>query len=139
MQINPYLFYDGQCEAAFNFYEQAIGAKIEAMMRVAGSPAEDHMPPESRAHILHAQMIVDGEVVMASDSPKQLYEKPQGFAVCLNVQTAEDGKRKFDALSAGGNVVMPYGPTFFSPGHGMCVDRFGIPWMVNTVQECPGS
>lgn len=135
MQVNPYLHYNGNCEEAFNFYAKAIGAKIEVIMHVEGSPAAAQMPPEMAKKVLHAQMTIDGEVVMASDAPPAHFEKPQGFSVALQMDDPVDGERKFKALAEGGTIKMPFGATFWSKGFGMCVDKFGIPWMVNCAME----
>jgi PhnB protein len=133
MKINPYLFYNGNCEAAFKFYEKALGAKIEMMLRNEEAPESMPSPPERKKQIMHARMSIDGEVLMASDAPPDRFHKPQGFAVSLTVGDLSEGERRFKALSEGGNVNMPFGKTFFSKGFGMCIDQFGIPWMVN----CP--
>ena len=90
-------------------------------------------PPERKKKIMHARISIDGEVLMASDAPPDHFHKPQGFSVSLTVEDPADAERKFKALSEGGSVNMPFGKTFFSKGFGMCVDQFGIPWMVN----CP--
>jgi PhnB protein len=133
MKINPYLFYNGNCEAAFKFYEKTLGAKIEMMLRNEEAPEPMPSPPERKKQIMHARMSIDGEVLMASDAPPDRFHKPQGFAVSLTVGDPSEAERKFKALSEGGNVNMPFGKTFFSKGFGMCIDQFGIPWMVN----CP--
>jgi PhnB protein len=133
MQVNPYLFYDGNCEAAFKFYEKALGAKIEVMLRNEEAPESMPVPPERKKKIMHARITIDGTVLMASDSPPEHFHKPQGFSVSLTVTEPAEAERKFKALSEGGNVNMPFGKTFFSQGFGMCIDQFGIPWMVN----CP--
>ena len=130
MQVNPYLFYNGNCEAAFKFYEKAIGAKIEVLMVHEGSPAAEHTPPEWQKKIIHAKISIDGEVLMASDAPPGHFHQPQGFSVSLTVEDPADAERKFRALSEGGSVNMPFGKTFWAKGFGMCVDQFGIPWMV---------
>jgi len=135
MQVNPYLHYNGNCEEAFRFYEKAIGAKIEVIMHVEGSPAAEQMPPEMAKKVLHAQMTIDGEVVMASDAPPAHFEKMQGFSVALQIQDPAEGAKVFAALSAGGEIRMPFGATFWSKGFGMCVDKFGVPWMVNSAME----
>ena len=143
MQINPYLFYNGNCEEAFRFYEKAIGAKIDVIMHVEGSPAAEHMPASMAKKVLHAQLSIDGEVIMASDavmtsdSPQNGFEKMQGFSVSLQAQTAAEGEKWFNALAEGGEVKMPFAATFWSKGFGMCIDKFGVPWMVNTAQDCP--
>jgi PhnB protein len=131
MQINPYLYFDGQCAAAFKFYEACLGAKIEAMMTHAGTPAESHVPAEWRDKILHARLTVDGQVLMASDAPPGRQQKPQGFSVSLGFKDAAQGEKVFKALSEGGQVIMPYAQTFWAKGFGMLVDKFGIPWMIN--------
>lgn len=137
MQINPYLHYDGNCEEAFKFYEKAIGAKIDVIMHVEGSPAAEHMPPSMAKKVLHGQINIGGEVIMASDSPPDYFEKMQGFSVSLHAQSTAEGEKLFNALADGGEVKMPFAATFWSKGFGMCVDKFGVPWMVNTAQDCP--
>jgi PhnB protein len=135
MQINPYLFYDGNCEAAFKFYEKALGGKIEMMLRNEEAPADIPSPPERKKKIMHGRMTIDGHVLMASDAPPDHFHKPQGFSVSLTVPDPAEAERKFKALSEGGSVNMPFGKTFFSKGFGMCIDQFGIPWMVNSPLE----
>ena len=98
-----------------------------------GAPQSMPMPPERNKKIMHAKMSIDGQVLMASDAPPDHFHKPQGFSVSLTVEDPAEAERKFKALSEGGSVNMPFGKTFFSKGFGMCVDQFGIPWMVN----CP--
>jgi PhnB protein len=131
VQVNPYLFFDGQCEAAFKFYEKALGGKIEAMMKHTGTPAEKDVPPEWREKILHAKMVVDGNVIMASDAPPGRQEKPQGFSISLNIKAPSDAERIFHQLAEKGTVRMPIQKTFWAERFGMLVDRFGIPWMIN--------
>lgn len=131
MQLNPYLVFNGQCEAAFKFYAKCLGGKIEAMMTHVGTPAEGHVPPEWRDKILHARMVVGEAVVMASDAPPDRYKKPQGFSVSIQINNPAEAERIFRALSENGTVQMPFGQTFWASGFGMCVDQFGIPWMVN--------
>jgi PhnB protein len=133
--LNPYLFYNGNCEAAFKYYEKVLGGKIEMMLRADEAP--ESMPPQPgwEKKIMHARMTVGGQVLMASDSPPELFHKPQGFSVSLTVGDPTEAERKFKALSEGGSVNMPFGKTFFSKGFGMCSDQFGIPWMVNSPLE----
>jgi PhnB protein len=137
MAISPYLFFDSKCEAAFKFYEQALGGKIEMMLRNEQAPPDFGMPvrPERAKYIMHAQISIDGQLLMASDAPPDRYQKPQGFAVSISVPDVAEAERKFKAISEGGTVGMPFGKTFFSKGFGMCVDKFGISWMVN----CPAA
>jgi PhnB protein len=130
--LNPYLFYQDKCEAAFNYYARVLGGKIEAMLRAEEAPAEMPAAPGRQKTIMHARMsIPGGNVLMASDAPPEHYQKPQGFSVSLTVPDPTEAERKFNALADGGTVTMPFSKTFFSKGFGMCVDQFGIPWMVN--------
>jgi PhnB protein len=130
MQVNPYLHYDGNCEAAFKFYETAAGGKIEVMMTHESAPPDMPMPPDWKKKILHARITFDGHILMGSDSPPDHFQKQQGFSVTLHVDDTAGAEQKFKALSEGGTVTMPFAPTFFAKGFGMCVDKFGIPWMV---------
>jgi PhnB protein len=132
MQLNPYLTFNGQCEAAFKFYERCLGGKIDALIPHAGTPAEQHVPPEWRSKIMHAHLTANGAVLMGSDAPQ--YEQPKGISVSLQVKKPEDAKRIFAALSESGTVRMPIQQTFWSPRFGMLVDQFGVPWMINCEQ-----
>jgi PhnB protein len=131
MQVNTYLIFNGQCEAAFKFYERCFGGKIEAMMTHAGSPAEAQTPPEWRDKIMHARLIVDGQALMGSDAPPGHFEKPQGFSVSLGITDPVEAQRIFQTLAENGKVRMPLQKTFWAQSFGMLVDQFGIPWMVN--------
>jgi PhnB protein len=131
MQFSPYLLFNGDCAEAFKLYEQLFGGKIESSSTFAGSPAAEHVPPEFGDKILHAAMTIDGQVIMASDAPPGQYAKPQGLSVAIGLKDRDKGEQIFNALAEGGTVQMPYQKTFWASGFGMCVDRFGIPWMVN--------
>ena len=131
MQLNPYLFFDGQCEAAFKFYEQCLGGKITAMMRYRESPMADQGQPEWRDKIMHTHLTVNDMVLMGSDAPSEQFEKPQGFSVSLQFDDAAEAERIFYALSENGTVKMPLQETFWAKKFGMIVDRFDIPWMIN--------
>ena len=134
MKLNSYLFFNGQCEAAFKFYEKCLGSKIEAMLTHEGTPAEQDVPSEWRKKILHARLTVGDQALMGSDAPPERYDKPQGFSVSLNVDKPAEAERIFRALSENGKVQMPLEQTFWAVRFGMCVDRFGTPWMVNCEQ-----
>jgi PhnB protein len=131
VQLNPYLFFNGTCEEAFKFYEKCLGGKIEAMMTHAGTPAEAQTPPEWRNKILHARLVVDGQLLMGSDAPPDRREEPKGFSVSLQMKDPAVAERIFHALAENGNVRMPIQETFWAARFGMLVDRFGIPWMIN--------
>jgi PhnB protein len=134
MKINPYLNFKGQCEEAFKFYERVLGGKITFMMTWGESPMADQCPAESRNKIMHATLEVGDQTLMGADGPPEQYQNPQGISVALHFKDAPEGERVFQALSENGNVLMPYQKTFWAPGFGMCIDRFGIPWMVNCEQ-----
>ena len=110
-----------------------MGGKVESHT-YAGSPAESDIPPEWRDKIMHARLAVGDAVLMGSDAPPAHYQKPQGFSVSVSVKDAADGERIFKDLSEGGHVQMPFQKTFWAAGFGMCVDQFGIAWMVNCEQ-----
>jgi PhnB protein len=131
MQVNPYLFFNGQCEEAFKFYEKLLGGEILAMMPHEGTPAENSVPAEWRKKIIHARMTVGDQTLMGSDAPPAHQQKPQGFSVNLGFTDTAEAKRIFETLANGGTVNMPFSETFWAKGFGMLVDRFGIPWMVN--------
>jgi len=131
MQLNPYLMFNGDCEAAFKFYAKCLGGKIETMMPHEGSPGEEHVPKEWLKKILHARLTVGDMVLMGSDAPPPRYEKPQGFSVSIGLDDVAEAERIFSALAEDGTVHMPLQETFWAIRFGMLVDRFGIPWMVN--------
>jgi PhnB protein len=131
MRLNPYPMFDGKCEAAFRFYEQALGGKIVAMMTYADTPAAEHFSPEMRGQIIHARLEVGDTVLMGSDDASGHYQKMQGFSITLTIDEPEEAERVFAALEAGGTVTMPIQETFWARRFGMLVDRFGTPWMVN--------
>lgn len=135
MQLSTYLLFNGECEAAFKFYEQVLGGEIEGMMTYTGSQAEEQVPAEWRDKILHARMDVGEFVLMASDAPPGRYEKPTGFSVSIELDDVAEAERIFNALAEGGTVGMPFQATFWSRGFGMCTDQFAIPWMVNCTAE----
>jgi PhnB protein len=139
MQMNPYLLFNGQCEAAFRFYEACLGGKIEGLMTHGDSPMTQQVPAEWRSKIIHARMTVDGMTLMGSDVPPDHYERPQGFSVSLSVKEPVEAERVFQELSQNGKVQMPIQKTFWSIRFGMLVDQFGIPWMVNCEQAAQQS
>ena len=101
------------------------------MLTHEGTPSEQDVPPEWRKKILHARLTVGDQVLMASDAPPERYEQPKGFSVSLNIDDPAEAERIFHALAENGKVQMPLAQTFWAIRFGMCVDRFGIPWMVN--------
>jgi PhnB protein len=134
MKLNAYLLFDGNCEEALKFYEKCLGGKIEAMLPYAGTPAEQHVPPELRNKVLHALLKVGDQMLMASDCPPDRYHLPAGFSVSISIDDPAEAERLFHALGESGNVVMPIQKTFWAARFGMLVDRFGVPWMINCTQ-----
>jgi len=134
MQLNAYIHFEGNCEEALKFYEQTLGARIDGLIRYEGSPAAQSAPPGWGDKVLHARLRVGDDILMASDAPPGHYSKPQGFTLSVSLNDADKGEQVFKTMSDGGNVTMPYGPTFWAKGFGMCTDRFGVPWMVNVEQ-----
>ncbi len=131
MQLNSHLLFNGQCEAAFKFYEQVLGGKIETLMTHAGTPAENQVPAEWRDKILHATIRIGDQTLMGADAPPQHYTTPQGFSVALHMTDPAEAERIYKALSENGTVKMPLQQTFWAIRFAMLVDRFGIPWMIN--------
>ena len=135
MQLNPYVNFNGQCEAAFKFYAQVLGGKVNFMMTWGQMPGADQFPAEMHKLIMHSTLALGDDVLMGADSPPDRYEQPKGMNVSIHVKDKAEGERIFNALAENGNVTMPFQQTFWSPGFGMCVDQFGIPWMVNCEGE----
>lgn len=135
MQINAYLNFNGQCEAAFKFYEQVLGGKILMMSRFAESPMAQQMPAEMGGKILHARIQIGETIVMGSDAPGDRYSPQKGFALSLQVNTTAEAEKIFHALAENGQVGMTLGKTFFAERFGMLSDRFGVPWMIICEKE----
>ncbi len=131
MKFATYLFFEGNCEEAFRYYNKVFGGEITAMIPHEGSPAEAHVPPEWKSKIMHACLEVDGAMLMASDSPPAQSSKPGGYSVSVNIDDPQEAERVFAALADGGETSMPMAETFWAQRFGMCKDRFGTPWMVN--------
>ena len=133
MQVQPYLFFDGRCEEAIEFYKKALGAKVEMLMRFKDSPepAQPGMhPPGSDNKVMHASLRIGETTVMASDGHCQGKPSFQGFSLSITAANDSEAERLFTALGNGGQVQMPLTKTFFSSRFGMVADRFGVSWMV---------
>jgi len=112
MQVNPYLMFNGNCEAAFAYYAKVLGGKIEAMLPHEGTPAASHVPPEWQKKIMHAKLVVGDFVLMGSDAPPSFQQPMQGFSVSLGIDTPAEAERIFKALADKGTVKMPLEKTF---------------------------
>jgi len=131
MSLNPYLYFDGQCEEAFQFYEQCLGGKITFMMRYDGSPMASQAPAGYATRVLHAGLKLGDGLLEGCDAPPGEYKKPQSFCVMFRPKDAAEADRIFDALAKDGTVQIPIAETFWALRFGMVVDRFGMPWLVN--------
>jgi PhnB protein len=131
MQTNPYLMFNGDCEAAFKFYEKCLGGRIVMKMTYGEAPEPDQSPKEVQDKIMHARLVAGDIVLMGSDAQPPRYQKPQGFSISILAETPAEAERVFQALSEGGNVGWEMEETFWAHRFGMVTDRFGIPWMVN--------
>lgn len=131
IQLTPYLSFNGQCEAAFKFYEGCLGGKIECIMPYESRSAEYPVPAEWRTKILHVTLRVGDQVLMGADAPPDRYQKPQGFSVTLGLKDQAEAERIFKALAEKGTVEMALQETFWAVRFGVLVDRFGIPWTIN--------
>jgi PhnB protein len=133
MQVQSYLFFDGRCEEAIEFYKSKLGAKVELLMRFKDSPepAQPGMvPPGAENKVMHSCIRIGDTAVMASDGRCMGKPSFQGFSLSLTPPDVAEAERLFAALGDGGQVQMPLTKTFFSPRFGMVADRFGVSWMV---------
>ncbi len=133
MQVESYLFFDGRCEEALEFYRKALDAEVTALMRYKESPEPAPCRPGSEEKILHAVFRVGDSAIMASDDCSG-HPVFGGFSLAISLDDEAVAKRYFAALSDGGQVEMPMGKTFFSPCFGMCTDHFGVMWMIMVAQ-----
>jgi len=130
MAIHPYLMFGGNCREAFTRYHEVFGGDL-ALLTMNNIADENRPPVEQADLIMHAALTVGDTLLMGSDDPTtDSFGPVQGMMVNYAAADPGDAKRVFDALAEGGQVTMPLGETFWSPAFGMCVDRFGTPWMV---------
>jgi PhnB protein len=132
MVISPYLSFNGHCEEAFRFYAKVLNGTLGEISTYGDSPIRDQTPADWHSKVMHVTLTVEGAVLMGSDAPPTQFSPPQGISVSLTGLSVEDGARTFRALAEGGTVTMPFEKTFWASGFGMLVDRYGIPWMVNS-------
>jgi PhnB protein len=132
MLVQPYLFFEGRCEEALEFYAKAIGAKVEMKMRYSESPegCPKGMPAGSEKKIMHAAFKVGDDLLMASDGMNSGKPNFNGISLSISADDEAGVKKSFDALAQGGKVVQPLIKTFFSPAFGMVTDKFGVQWML---------
>jgi PhnB protein len=130
MIVQPYLFLDGRCDEALEFYRSKLGAEVTALVRFKDSPDPDVSPPGAGDKVMHSNFRIGETTLMASDGRCQGQPNFQGFSLSLTAPNEAEADRLFAALADGGQVQLPLAKTFFSPQFGMVADRFGVPWMV---------
>ncbi len=130
MAFRPYLFFGGNCREAFTRYQEIFGGEL-VLLPMSDMPSDEPVPADQADLIMHAALTFDGHLLMASDDPTGNFDGVRGMHVNYTVPHVGEAERVFEALSDGGEVTMPLAETFWSPRFGMCVDRFGTPWMVN--------
>jgi PhnB protein len=130
MQVQPYLFFDGRCQEAIDFYHQVLGAEVLMQLAFKDSPVPTNQPPETSDKIMHACVKIGESQLFMSDGMCGGAPSFQGFSLSLSMKDDADAARVFAALGNGGKVNMPLGKTFFASSFGMVADRFGVNWMV---------
>lgn len=138
MHLSTYLIFDGDCRAAFEFYQRCLGGEIVAMLPFSEAPDSESIPAESRDRIMHARLVMDGQALMGSDNTPECplpYEGIKGTHITVGVDTPQEAERIFQALADNGTVNMPLEETFWAERFGMLVDRFGVSWMVNCEKQ----
>lgn len=131
MKVTTYLGFKGNCREAFDYYAKVLGGKILFRMTYGESPMAD-AHPDAKDNIMHNTLeLPNGELLQGADAPPGQGSAHAGFCVCVSLKDAAEAKKIFGALADGGQVQMPFDKTFWSPGFGMCLDKFGVPWMVN--------
>ncbi len=136
MHVVPYLFFDGRCQEALDFYGKAIGAKTEGLMRFSESPDKSAVTDANKNNVMHAQFKLGDTTVFVSDGMGKGKPNFDGFSLTIAADNTDDGKRMFDALAQGGAVNQPLTETFFAKLFGMLKDKFGVNWMI-IVQKAP--
>jgi PhnB protein len=135
MQMNPYLSFNGQCEAAIKFYVQCHGGQLGAIFRYAGTPFADQVPADWQDKVMHGSVTVGEQLLAGADVATERYEAPKGFSLSLQMKDPAEAERIFHELGKDGKVTVPLEKTFWAERFGAVVDRFGIQWLIN----CEGS
>ena len=131
MRLSPHLCFDGQCRDAMQLYQSTLGGKIETMLTYGESPMASSTDPQWHTRIVHATLLLGDVELTGVDMIPGSYQRPQGFFVTLGVDGVDRARQIFEALCQNGTVHVPFEKTFWSPGFGVLVDRFGIPWEIN--------
>jgi PhnB protein len=134
MKWNPFLTFNGQCQAAFEFYEKCFGGEIVILLKWGDPRAAGLAPPEWSGKIFHATLSAGGNVLSGADVPAPDYKPLQGFRLQFNIDDPAEASRIFHALAENGAVEMPLQKTFWAAAYGHVIDRFGVPWAINCEQ-----
>ncbi len=134
MQVQPYLFFDGRCDEALEFYNKAVGAKVEMLMRFKDAPDQSMISPGSAEKVMHAAVRLGDTQVLMSDGRNAGRPNFEGFGLAISADSETEADKLFAALAEGGQATMPMAKTFFSPRFGMLTDKFGVHWMVLVAQ-----
>ena len=138
MQIQPYLYFNGRCEEALEFYGTVLGAEKMMLMRFKDSPEPPPpgtLPPGSENKVMHASFRIGETTLMASDGRCTGKPSFDGFSLSVTARDDAEAKRLYTALGEGGQVQMPLTETFYASSFGMVADRFGVSWMVITEKQ----
>lgn len=130
MQIQPYLFFDGRCEEAVEFYKKAVGAKVDMLMRFKQAPDQSMISPGSAEKVMHGSIKIGNSTVLVSDGRNTGKPNFQGFSLTIYAKDGAEADKLFGALGEGGEVRMPMDKTFFARRFGMLADKFGVGWMI---------
>ena len=130
MQLQPYVFFDGRCEEAIEFYKKTLGSEVKALMRWKDSPDKSMATPSNADKVMHSSIKIGETTMMASDGRNTGHPEFKGFSLSLIAANAAEAEKLFKALGDGGQVQMPLSKTFFSPSFGMVADKFGVSWMI---------
>lgn len=135
MSVHPYLFFSGNCREAFDRYQEVLGGDLQ-VMTVGDMPEdEEAMPGSKPKDVMHAALVFGDGILMGSDDPTSDGSPKVGVSVVYTSSDVDVSRRIFEGLAEGGEIEMPFAPTFYSPGFGGCVDRFGVSWLVDTEAE----
>ena len=139
MDVRPYLDFKGECEAAFSFYERALGGTLGPIFRYEGTSLAHQVPPHWQNKVMHASITIGNQVLMGADVAPDRYETPKGFSLSLQFSDTTQAERVFGELSMNGRIVSPLEPTFWAARFGVVVDQFGITWLINCDRAPPSA
>jgi PhnB protein len=134
MIITTHLCFDGQCREAFETYHRLFGGTLQTMMSYGESPMAGDIEPQWHERIVHATLVLGDVELMGADLMPQDFHKPQGFFVAVTIDDRAQAAEIFESLAEGGEIQLPFQSTFWSPGFGVVVDRFGVPWEINSAE-----